>query len=149
MTIEEAIERLQQVSTGFEKIVLDLLLAEGFSANALINKRVELSGIDADGGFFSDYSEGYAKKRAKEGRQTSYKDFSFTRELWKSIGVTLQATQQGKVVVVYEPKDQTNKDKLRYLEQQEGKSILELSKEEEDKIAQVIDLRLTNLLNKL
>lgn len=62
-----------------------------------VSERVKKTGQNADGGAFSTpYSQGWARVRRKNSRQTSYKDFNFTGSMWESLGITKeQSTDAG------------------------------------------------------
>ena len=140
---------MNQFERELPNIVLDALVSIGFSQVALTKNRIQQTGKDSDGGFFTSYSDGYAAFREDKGRQTGFKDFTLTGELFQSIGVTFKGLQGGKVVVVIEPKDEKNKKKLLYLERQEGKDILDLSDREVELITKTIEARVSNKFNSL
>lgn len=149
MSIDRLAQQLAKLERELPDIVLDALVATGFSQIGLTKNRIQQTGKDAAGSFFTDYSKGYAAFREKQGRQTNIKDFTLTGSLFESIGVTFSAVQGNKVVVVIEPKDSENQKKLLYLEQQEGKDILALSNREIELIAKTVEARILNRINAL
>jgi hypothetical protein len=79
---------------------------------ALTRLRVNTEGRDSTGARFSPYSPGYAKQRAKRGRQTAFVDFSDTGALWAAIRATVESRSAGSVTVVITARDALSQDKL-------------------------------------
>ena len=137
MTVEEYISRVNRFEKEINGRLLKTLEGALLSAKALIAKRVQTQGKDADDNFFSNYSKGYKKKREDNNFNTNIKNFTYTGQLFKSLGVTFKQKEENRLVIVLEPigtrsgtGESSNKKLLEYLEKNEGKAILELSSKE-------------------
>ena len=149
MNLDQLINKLTALQNSIQLDILNTIEVMLNDSKALINRRVENEGKDADDSFFSDYSDGYASRRKEKGLQVKHKDFSFSREMWKSIGITFKSNQNGKLILILEPTDKINKEKMLKLEGQEGKAILELSENELDKIVMAVENKIVRLFNEL
>jgi len=92
----------------------------------LISNRVELKGEDSEGNKFTEYSKGYKKSREKKGKQTDFKDFSFTRDMWLNFDVV----RKEKDAVYLGGKSKSSQDKIDWSTMYEEISIIAANKEE-------------------
>lgn len=98
MTIEiknadKVVERIRaRLLDGADRRLQLALEAE----KAEIDKRTT-SGRDVDGGAFDEYSEGYAKFKAKRGRKASPPDLTFTGSMLRAM--TVEVTREGQKLI--------------------------------------------------
>lgn len=84
----EISSKLENSLPDFQKLMYDSELLAAQSANSLLIARVFSKGAkDINGQALTPYSEGYAKKRERAGRQTKNKDLIFTGALFESVQV--------------------------------------------------------------
>lgn len=114
-----------------KQIVLPAMkLAEG-----LLKKRIFNEGKASDGARIGSYSQlsGWRKIRESKGRQVAYKDLFFNGDLQRNITV---GTNKGDFVLGFAS------DKFRKImegqEQQTSKDIINLTKEEVDKVSKLL-----------
>ena len=106
------------------QLTREAALAASNDAVSRITERVQRKGLDQDLQQFSPYSSSYADIRKEAGRQTAYKDFTFTARTFSSVQ-TLQATVDGdRTIVVIDSNNQTGRDIIRWNSEREGKAIL-------------------------
>lgn len=110
-------------------------------AAAEIQERVQQTGKDFRGNPFSDYSEAYKKFRQKKGKESAFKNFTFTTEMWNKFGIVKQSFSKKGVVVKLGGKNRDSQIKINVNSKREGISIIEISKKEEDKITKFFDKR--------
>lgn len=79
---------------------------------ALVQLRIQRTGTNSDGVPFSPYSPDYAKKREKEGYQTSIRDYTVTGAMWASITPTIVRQLEGTTIVVIKAATNENQVKL-------------------------------------
>lgn len=113
-----------------------------FDAQSLVLSRVQQQGRNASGQQMGRYSSAYAKVRSKKGRQSSYKDLTFSGDMIRdfqvdpigrnSYGVGFGSRLQG--------------DKARYNEAREG-LVFELTDDEIETVQQGIEDTINKILN--
>lgn len=90
---------------------------------------------------------GYKQIRQIDGSQVNHKSFLRTGEMWQSIHTLGTDTEgQGFVTRIGTKVDLSNK-KLSGNTEREGKDILMVSKQEEQKLAQILDKYIQNVIN--
>ena len=82
--IQDIVKIQDYLRTDFTE---DVMVVGSKDLSVKIGNRVEETGELASGnkGFYK--SNSYKQKRAAKGMQTSYKDYSFTREMWSGFGI--------------------------------------------------------------
>jgi hypothetical protein len=136
MTIDNFIQKVQLLITDLQVTIPDYIGSKVAVDNiAIVKTRVEQKGQAADGGGFSPYSA-YTAKKKKERGKSGVKNFSDTRQMWKSFKVT-ETVQQGDVFVTHTRMDDntrnsglTNQEIMEKHSKNEGKSIIDMSKTE-------------------
>lgn len=80
--------------------------------HALVQLRIQTTGIAYTGSKFSPYSSGYAKQRKKAGAQTRIVDFTLTGEMWRNIRPEIIESTPTKTVVEIKARTANNQMKL-------------------------------------
>lgn len=80
---------------------------------ALVQLRIQTSGVNFAGSKFSPYSEGYKKQRKKAGAQTTVVDFTRTGEMWGNITPEVTQSNETSTVVEITARTPNNQMKLR------------------------------------
>ncbi len=86
MTIEQAISKLEKLTTFLDQTPNKLVLTPTRGVESLVKERIFLKGINSDSeeiGF--GYSKRWAEARKGKGLQTDYVDLKFTGSLRKSL----------------------------------------------------------------
>lgn len=84
------VKGLEKIQKEFE--YADFLQRLAFLLNSSIQRRVQDKGIGADGRKLSPYSRKYQEFKSSTGRQASYRDLTYTGNMWQA----LTATKRGK-----------------------------------------------------
>lgn len=147
----------------------------GKESIALVRLRVQNDKVDSNGNSFGSYSQALvpqwyfygkslsqgAEDRVKSGDWfQSYEDlrlannlpvdaknFTFSGEMWKNIGVTAVNTTGTSVTVTIGGQTQSAADKLSYQEPDNG-NIIELNEQEERYIQEAAEERIIGIINK-
>lgn len=80
---------------------------------ALVQLRIQTTGVAYTGRKFNSYSPGYAKKRASIGAQTSIVDFTVTGQMWGNIRAEVVASDSVSTTVDITARDTRNQMKLQ------------------------------------
>jgi len=123
-------------------------IVAGNDLKEMIKLRVQ-TGEDSEGGGFKPYAPLTVEIRQNKGMQTSFKDFTFTGEMWRKFGEkSFTATKNNASITL----GGTNADaemKINDNTEREGKNIIEPSDEEikyvEDFLIEEIDNYLSSL----
>lgn len=87
MNIDAAISQMNNLITALPPITEEATIAMAMNAKAMIQDRVQTTGMTATQ-MMSPYSKGYAAKRASKGKQTAFVDLTFTGEMFRTLEVT-------------------------------------------------------------
>lgn len=97
MTPESFTIRLNELGDWMRsQLTRDIIVAAAFKLSADINHRVEMTGKNSNGDFFSPYSEAYLKYR-KKNKANKFKNFSDRRVMWGNFGV--KKTDENQAVI--------------------------------------------------
>lgn len=119
-----------------------------------VQQRVEHKGQNADGGQFSPYKPMTIGIRKAAGRQVGFKDFSFTRQMWKSFGVKERKQSLFGTDITLRMGDEvrdtgnTNQEIMEKHSRVEGISIIAMSKDEIASLQKRVDKWLQDFINK-
>jgi hypothetical protein len=80
----------------------------------------------------------YREFRDYNNRETAFKNFSFTNEMWRGLGVKKATFTGGSYILVIGGKTKASEDKIDWMEGQEGKSIIEPNGIELNRLAKAI-----------
>lgn len=86
----------------------------------------------------------YREFREFNNLQGSPKNFSFTNEMWRGFGVKSATYQNGAFVLLIGGKTKTSDERITWMSGQEGRSIVEPSKTELNRLARVITNTIIN-----
>jgi hypothetical protein len=155
MNVDQAIQRFIKVGkdfTEFDKIMPKI----GFSANAMICKRVNETGYNAQGEPFRDYTPKYKAYKTKKGYYRGFVDLYWSGRLWSNIKnpvvKSTDADHKEGVVIIGATGDEYRKI-LAGLTDGNGKGlkgrgdILDLNKEEIDFIQEMTDKWVSEVIN--
>lgn len=119
----------------------DVMLVGSQDLSVAIGNRVEETGELASGkkGFYK--SSSYKEKRSKKGLQTSYKDYSFTREMWSGFGVT----KRENLKVTLGGKTRASQDKINWNSKPE--IIINPNQQELEDLVHFVEAKLTEYIN--
>ena len=106
-----------------------LMLQVAQDANASLQNRIINTGYNAENRLFPAYSDRYARKRQKEGRQTGFVDFAFSGRMWSSVQVVSSPEEHKKGHARISTLSQEQMDKLTGNTERKG-TILDLNDEE-------------------
>lgn len=127
MTIQK---NIQKVIDTLPDIMSDVMLTIANDAKALIQRRVQQKGLNASGNHTPKYSDSYAKRRQKKGRQINFMDLTDTGEMWRSIGVTNNRKEPNRTIVTVAGRDEFTQNKVDWNSTKQFE-VLKLTKEEE------------------
>lgn len=136
---------LQNLINDIPLIVGDIALTVGLDGKALIQQRVQEKGLDSNGNSTGSYSDPYAKRRSKKGRQTKYVDLTDTGEMWRSTGFKEKRQDSRETVITIAGRDQFTQDKINWNSDKKFE-VLKLSKEEEQIVSDNFDVLMTNTI---
>lgn len=136
------IEGITRLIVKLPQELQTMLSVAAKDAKALIEDRVTKRGIAADGEAFTPYSESWAKVRAKKPRQTEYKDFLYTGNMWRGAGTKTLTPTEATVGA-----SSADVHKIEHNNEREKKEIFDLSEKERELIARNIETKLAALLN--
>jgi hypothetical protein len=154
MTVKELSQSLRRMADTLPTEFSDFIqLKAAADVKGQVQQRVEHRGQTAEGGQFSSYKPSYAAKRKAAGRQTGYKDFSFSRQMWKSFGVKERKQSLFGTDVTLRMGDEsrgkiTNQGLLEAHSEREGISIIAMSKDEISALQKRVDKWLQDFINK-
>ena len=128
--LSELVNKIENLKTHImQNYVNQMVLISNTDIVGQINRRVEDTGLDKDGGLFSPYTEFTKKyKKAKGQTNVSVKNFSDTRQMWLGFGVKGQTNTE----VVIGGRTQDSQFKIDENSDREGKLIIDPSKSELD-----------------
>jgi hypothetical protein len=106
-----------------------LKIIAGKDLTALIRLRVQ-KGERADGGSFKPYAELTKKIRASKGKQTNFKDFTFTGEMWRNFGEKGTSKSGNEVKITIGGKTSDSEYKISENTEREEFSIIKPSESE-------------------
>lgn len=78
MTPEQFQQRLQKLMTDLPTKVDEQIATAGNNFRALVTRRINLSGVDADGNKFPAYTPAYDKYKTKKGRNVGFRNLSLS-----------------------------------------------------------------------
>jgi hypothetical protein len=85
MTFEEYNQRMDALIKDLPGAHANLLIGVANTALAMVKKRIQTSGVDANGNKFKSYSDWYQKYKTEKGKNKGFTDFSFTNRMWSNI----------------------------------------------------------------
>lgn len=136
MTPEELQNRLQGVINDLQSGAFsNVMIQTANDAIALVKKRVQESGVNAQGQRFRDYSKGYEARKRKAGKFKGFTDFSFTNRMWTNIMLVSSQGELFEGTARITARGQENLDKLNQNTKGFG-TILELSDKETEIVRQ-------------
>jgi len=84
----------------------------------------------------------YREFRQFNNRPGAPKNFSFSNEMWRGFGVKSAQFDGGKYILVIGGKTKVSSDRIEYVSSQEGRSIIEPSPQELDRLAKQLTSKL-------
>lgn len=84
--LSDLVKDLEEVQKQFE--YGEFLQRLAFLLNSSIQRRVQDKGVGSDGRKLSPYSKQYANYKKSTGRQTKYRDLTYTGNMWQSLTAT-------------------------------------------------------------
>lgn len=113
-------------------------------------KRRNLEWFTVDGHRLAVLPGGYKQIREIEGRQTGFKDFERTSEMWKSIHVLgTRAAADNVFITLIGSENTLSNVKLSANVDREGKEILMVTKQEEADLTKILDDYITNIVRRV
>ena len=109
LSLDGLLSRLSQLRTETEQAVREEVETVALAAKATIELRIVYSGKDAEGNPFKPYTERYRKKKEDAKRFRGFVDFTFTGQLWSSIGIIEQKQDGNDWVVSLSGRDETSR----------------------------------------
>ena len=150
MTIVEYLTRFRSALRELQATKTKRAVGVTMDILAQPKRRVQTTGVDDDGPFFSPYSTLYAAQRVKDGYQANFVDFTRRGRLWNSINPFVQRDERYLTVVVLQPRDRENQAKLNKQAQLKNRgNILRPSVDELTLAIQIWERSALNQLNKI
>lgn len=118
----------QQIAAGIPDIIQILAL----DSKAKIQDRIQEKGKTSEETSFPEYSPGYKKKRAKNGRQTNHVDLTYTGGMFRRMGIVSAGQQGAEYVVSVGGQDGISQDKIDWNSERYGDIMNLTDKEEQD-----------------
>lgn len=138
MTLEECNQRMEALIKDLPEAHANLLIGLANTANALIKKRIQTSGIDSKGEKYRDYRKDYKDFKTKEGKYKGFTDFSFTNRMWTSIKLVSDNSELFSGIARLTATGLDNIDKLQKNTKKFG-TIMDLTEQEVRDLAQDYD----------
>lgn len=139
----------EQFTENLVSGLLPFLARQALDLNALIQRRIVGTGMNADDVQLGEYtSEGYIKKREKAGRQVEYVDLTFTRGgagMFGSTGLIAQEYSNGRGRATIGGKDEFAQNKIDW-NSERYKDILRASEKEKKIVEQGFELFIDDLI---
>ncbi len=148
MTTDEAAIRLNELAKLIAENTPDMTQTAALTAKALIQKRIQELGEDANEVALTPYSDEYVNVRNKKGYETAFTNLTFTGQMWRSTGIVNEgATAKGYTVEIGGG-DATAKNKVQWNSERYG-DILRVSKKEETQLQVQINERLNDFIKQV
>lgn len=142
MTVDVFIQDVEKIREYLRNdFTQDVMLIGAQDMSAAIGNRVEETGELASGNKGVYKSESYKRKRAEKGLQTSYKDYSFTREMWSGFGIT----KRENLKVTLGGKTRASQDKINWNSKPE--IIINPNQQELEDLVHFVEAKLTEYIN--
>lgn len=150
MKLEVFLNHIDAAMAQLPDLMLQNLLIAGMDAKALIQQRIQELGINEHGTPFSQvkpYTKAYLFKKIEAGKYRGKVDFTYSTDMWSSIGIVEQAFRGDRVLVRVGGVDDTNRQKMKGLAYGTGKNpkgrgeFMALSEEEKEFIISSIEER--------
>lgn len=104
MSLLDGLNRLKARFEEAGRAEAEDALNAGLSLTAAMKSRVQQEGLNSEEKPFEDYTPQYAKRRAKDGYQVGYVDFTRTNQTLGSTGPAIVEASPGRVVVEIKPR---------------------------------------------
>jgi len=113
--LDQFIQKLQVLSDSLEDIVLDAMDTAALDSIALLQRRIQEEGKDAEGNAWRPYSEEYEKYKEKEGKTgNGLVNFTFSGVMMRNIAI-VSKTKGQIVTVTVRPRSEENQLKMQGL----------------------------------
>lgn len=146
--ITQFVNNVKNFVRDVEESYPDTVAEAAISAASLIQNRIQETGLGSNGSQLGEYEEGiYKTKRAGRGLPTSFVNLTFTGDMWNDIRLLEVKKNQGLITATIGAQFQENDDKLFYNSVRYDDDILNITSEEEEEIAEVLDDGLQALAN--
>lgn len=114
-SLDQFIQKIQLLSDSLEDIVLDAMDTAAMDSIALLQRRIQEEGKDAEGNAWRPYSEEYEKYKEKKGKTgNGLVNFTFTGRMMNNIGI-VSKTKGQTVTVTVRPRSEENQLKMQGL----------------------------------
>lgn len=104
MTFEEYNQKMDTLIKDLPGAHANLLIGVANTAVAMIKRRIQTSGIDANGNKFRAYSEWYEKYKTEKGKNKGFTDFSFTNRMWTNIQLIKDKSNDQQAIITAQDK---------------------------------------------
>lgn len=142
MNINEFISNLRATTDALIQSIEQTTLIASNDAIALLQQRVQETGIDANGNAFEDYTPAYKKSKTKKGKYSGHVDLTVSGEMWRSIGITEERGENGIYTAVIGGRDENTKDLIKY--NSDHRNFMILSESEIKTITDIYEENITN-----
>jgi len=113
--LDQFIQKLQVLYDSLEDIVLDAMDTAALDSIALLQRRIQEEGKDAEGNAWRPYSEEYEKYKEKEGKTgNGLVNFTFSGVMMRNIAI-VSKTKGQIVTVTVRPRSEENQLKMQGL----------------------------------
>jgi len=159
MAGELTVEQFGQKTKLFLSVINDELPAineiSAVTALSILKQRIIDDGIGSNGASLGRYSPSYVKTRKRNNKQTDHVDLQFTGDMWRDIGVVSSELKGNTAITVVTAKNsisrkggQTTEDIMFNNAERYG-DFMSLSPEEEQQVADVFDIELQKVIDKI
>lgn len=104
MTFEEYNQKMDALIKDLPGAHANLLIGVANTAVAMIKRRIQTSGVDANGNKFRAYSEWYTKYKTDKGKYKGFTDFSFTNRMWTNIQLIKDKSNDQQAIITAQDK---------------------------------------------
>ena len=137
VNLDELQDRLTQIYSRLPDLLLDAMDANALSAKAIIQDRIQSTGMNSSGVAFEEYTADYLAFKKAEGKYKGLVDFTFSTNMWSSIGIIEQTIAEDQVLVRVGGIDQDIKNQMNKLGKKRG-NFMQLNEEEAGQIGNAI-----------
>ena len=142
MTPEQAIAKFDRLLDNLDDLMRLEMETVVTDAKALVQRRVQQTGTDADGKPFEPYTEAYVNKRDEKGLPPFLVNLSFEGEMWRSIGLKEERTDGDSYIAVLGGRDTDTVNKIIW--NVDKRPFMELNQQEVDLLVQISGPRFRN-----
>jgi len=147
MTPEQASDALDNLAKLIAENIPDITQTAALTGKALVQERIQESGLSAELVSFPGYSKGYKKYKGKKQGEgaVSFRNLTLSGDMWRKTGIKSAGNTSSGYQVIIGGTTQDAQDKLNYNSDEAG-DFLNLSDDEQAVLVSDYDAELDKLI---